>query len=78
MATLATQKLSVKIGNVAICADLDLEVAPGQCWGLLGRNGAGKTTLLHTLAGLRAPLAGKVILGNRALSELPRRKVPNS
>lgn len=75
MATLTTHKLAVEIGSIAICADLDLTLAPGQCWGLLGRNGAGKTTLLHTLAGLRKPLAGEVMLDDRVLGELRRRTV---
>lgn len=54
---------------------LDLAVLPGQCWGLIGPNGAGKTTLLHTLAGLRAPRSGEVILDGRPLRTLSRRRV---
>jgi iron complex transport system ATP-binding protein len=54
---------------------LDFPVLPGQCWGLLGPNGAGKTTLLHTLAGLRAPRAGRVLLDGEALRDVPRRRI---
>ena len=39
---------------------LNLEVRPGQLICLLGPNGAGKSTLLRTLAGLHAPLEGRV------------------
>ncbi|MBS1665564.1 MAG: ABC transporter ATP-binding protein [Bacteroidetes bacterium] len=39
---------------------LELEVWPGQLVCLLGPNGAGKSTLLKTLAGLHAPLKGRV------------------
>ncbi|HYE79924.1 MAG TPA: ATP-binding cassette domain-containing protein, partial [bacterium] len=41
---------------------LDLELAPGTCYGLLGRNGAGKTTLLRLLLGLLHPDAGDALL----------------
>ncbi|TDB05184.1 ABC transporter ATP-binding protein [Halomonas marinisediminis] len=54
---------------------LDLRVEPGQVWGVLGPNGAGKTTLLHTLAGLRPPRAGEVLLGKAPLASLRRREV---
>ena len=32
--------------------NLDLEISPGNVYGLLGKNGAGKTTLLKLIAGL--------------------------
>jgi iron complex transport system ATP-binding protein len=54
---------------------LDFPVLPGQCWGLLGPNGAGKTTLLHTLAGLRRPRAGRVLLDDEPLQAMPRRRI---
>ena len=54
---------------------LSLGVEPGQVWGVLGPNGAGKTTLLHTLAGLRAPRTGQVLLDGQPLATLGRRQV---
>jgi lipooligosaccharide transport system ATP-binding protein len=39
---------------------LDLEVAPGLCFGLLGPNGAGKTTALRMLYGVTRPSTGAV------------------
>lgn len=39
---------------------LDLAVPPGEVVVLIGPNGAGKTTLLKTIAGLLAPLEGRV------------------
>ena len=39
---------------------VDLEVAPGECIGVIGRNGSGKSTLLQMLAGVTAPTEGRV------------------
>ncbi len=41
---------------------VDLKVARGEIYGLLGRNGAGKTTLLKIMAGVCLPTAGEVDL----------------
>lgn len=57
-------------GRVLVDA-LDVHIAAGQCWCVVGRNGAGKSTLLNTLAGLREPDRGSVNLNERALSEWP-------
>lgn len=75
MTTLEARQLDVTIGSVRVCSRLDLRLAPGQCWGLLGRNGAGKTTLLHTLAGLRDPHGGEVLLDDHPLRTMARRSV---
>ncbi len=71
---LETKNLDLGIGPVEICSGLEITLATGQCWGLLGRNGAGKTTLLHTLAGLHPPRAGSIRIGGRSLSTLERRQ----
>jgi iron complex transport system ATP-binding protein len=75
MVLLATKRLSISIAGKDVCRDLDLEVRPGEAWAILGMNGVGKTTLLHTLAGLRAPASGEVLLGGRPLHSLPRKIV---
>ena len=72
---LATRALSVSIGGKQVCRNLDLELKAGQCVGILGQNGVGKTTLLHTLAGLRAPDAGAVVLRGAPLPQWSRRRI---
>jgi branched-chain amino acid transport system ATP-binding protein len=46
-----------------VVRNLDLSLEAGTVLALLGPNGAGKTTLLLTIAGLQAPLAGRIVLG---------------
>jgi lipooligosaccharide transport system ATP-binding protein len=46
-------------GNEVV-AGIDLDLAPGVCFGLLGPNGAGKTTTLRLCLGLTEPDAGKI------------------
>ena len=70
---LACDHLDVRIADIQVANGLELEIKPGQFWGLLGPNGIGKTTLLKCLAGLDQPLAGRVLLESRDINELPRK-----
>ncbi len=72
---LETHALTVTVGRVLVCQQLNLALTTGQCWGLLGGNGVGKTTLLHTLAGLRVPYAGTVWLEGQPLDKQNRRTI---
>lgn len=62
MSLLEARQLRVTIGDKAIIDRLDLSLAAGERLAILGRNGAGKSTLLSTLAGLRKPAGGAVLL----------------
>ncbi len=68
---LKTDSLDVVAGGKKLVSGLELTVTSGQCWFVYGRNGAGKTTLLQTLAGLRVPDGGSVLLDGRMLSAWP-------
>lgn len=75
MTSLVCQSLSVSIAGKDVCSALDLTLAPGQFWGLLGPNGIGKTTLLKCMAGLSSPESGLVLLENQPIDNLPRRAI---
>lgn len=72
---LTTHGLGVRIGATTVCSALDLAIAPGTCWGVLGRSGVGKTTFLHTLAGLRDPDSGEVRWRGTPLTQWSRREL---
>lgn len=50
--------------------DLTFEVAPGECFIVIGPNGSGKTTLLKALAGLLPVSDGRIHLGERRLDRI--------
>jgi len=72
---LACEALTVAAGPRLLVRDLTLALAPGEFLAVLGRNGCGKSLTLHTLAGLIAPRAGRVLLDGRDIRSLPRRQV---
>jgi ribose transport system ATP-binding protein len=50
-----------RFGAVRALEGVDLDIAAGECVGLVGHNGAGKSTLMHILAGTGAPSRGQVL-----------------
>jgi ABC-2 type transport system ATP-binding protein len=54
--------------------DLNLQVAPGEVYGLLGPNGSGKSTTLKIILGLIAPSRGKVTIFGRDNSSVAIRR----
>ena len=71
---LAVENLTISIAGKTLCRNWQLALSPGEIWGILGGNGAGKTTLLQTLAGLRAPDQGTVLLKDTPLGQLKHRQ----
>lgn len=54
------QGLSVTYPGKKVLSQLDLQIAPGSIYALLGGNGAGKSTTLSVLLGFTRPDAGTV------------------
>src|SRR2546423_250937 len=53
------RKLTKRSGGLAAVDRLDLDIRPGETFGLLGQNGAGKTTTILMLLGLTEPTSGE-------------------
>jgi len=59
-------------GKVAALKSLDLEVAEGEFFVIVGASGSGKTTLLRCVAGLESPDHGEIrIAGKTVYSDAP-------
>jgi molybdopterin-binding protein len=52
--------VSKAYGGIKALDSVSLDVAEGECLGVIGQSGAGKTTLLRILAGLEEPTSGTV------------------
>lgn len=71
MTALLANRLTVKRGGATLLDGLSLSLGPVGSVAVIGPNGAGKSTLLKVLAGIEAPSAGTVLLGDRDLAALP-------
>ena len=70
---LETRGLTVIAGQRRLVENLDLALYPGEALAVLGPNGVGKSLTLQTLAGLRKPAAGEVLVEGKPLAGWPRR-----
>ncbi|RMU90350.1 Spermidine/putrescine ABC transporter ATP-binding subunit [Pseudomonas coronafaciens pv. coronafaciens] len=61
-------------GEALIVKDLNLDIRKGEFLTLLGPSGSGKTTSLMMLAGFETPTAGEILLGGRAINNVPPHK----
>ncbi len=60
MPTLTLNDLTVRRGANPVVEGLSATIEPGSIFWVVGPNGAGKTSLLRVVAGIDAPVAGRV------------------
>ena len=65
--------IDVGVASRTLVRGLDLQLGGGSMLAVLGPNGSGKSLSLHTLAGLRSPKAGALLISGRPLADWPRR-----
>jgi len=63
--------LTKRFGTVTAVDKVDLDVAPGELFALLGGSGCGKTTLLRLLAGFETPDAGRIFIDGQDMTGVP-------
>ncbi len=68
MNAIETHALTRRFGDVTAVDGLDLAVAQGELFALLGVNGAGKTTTIRMLCGLLPPTSGDALLMGHSIT----------
>jgi branched-chain amino acid transport system ATP-binding protein len=63
--------LSKNFGGFTALSGVDLQVAAGERFGLIGPNGSGKTTLINCVSGLLRNDAGSIVFNGEEISRLP-------
>jgi multiple sugar transport system ATP-binding protein len=73
MSDLVVTGLSKSYGAVAALRGINLSVAAGEFFVVLGPSAAGKTTLLRSIAGLERCEAGRIVFASQDLTDRPVR-----
>src|SRR5512136_300013 len=73
MAGIRFQSICKVFGKTIAANDVSLEINDGEFMVLLGPSGCGKTTLLRCLAGLEQVDGGRVLIGDRDVTDLAPR-----
>ena len=62
MEVLKVEHLSQSFGGLTVIEDISFSLGSAEKVALIGPNGAGKTTLLNVLSGFITPVAGRIYL----------------
>lgn len=73
MPVLAAESLYIRVASRNLLEDGHLQLEAGECVALVGPSGTGKTSLLSTIAGITAPLSGRITVEGTDLTTLVER-----
>ena len=65
------EKLTKRFDEIVAVDAIDLAIPRGSFFALLGPSGCGKTTTLRMIGGFEEPSSGRILLGDRDVSQLP-------
>ena len=68
------ESVSKAFGSFAALTDVTVDIPSGRLTALLGPSGGGKSTLLRIIAGLEQPDAGRVLVDDRDVTDIPVRR----
>ena len=72
---ISLEQIDITIPGSILVQNLTASFKDNEFIAILGRNGTGKSLTLHTIAGLRDPKKGKIVLGKDNLKNLNRREI---
>ncbi len=78
MVSVTFDRLSVRLGQRAVVAQVSATLAPGSLVGIIGPNGAGKSTLVRAMLGLVPLSEGSALIDGQPVTSIGRRAVARS
>lgn len=72
--SIGIERVVKKFGAFTALKEVSLDVRPGELFFLLGPSGCGKTTLLRCVAGFHRPESGRILIGERDVTDVPPHK----
>lgn len=72
---LRAEDIDFSYGRLQVLFGVSVELYDGEALALLGTNGAGKSTLLRVIAGLEHPDAGRVLLADDDITDVPAERL---
>ena len=68
---LAVSGVDLRFGGIQALRAVSFVAAPGQITAIIGPNGAGKTSVFNTISGFYRPAAGRILLGQEDITQVP-------
>jgi len=67
------KNISINLGDFSL-RDVNLEIAAGEFFSILGPTGTGKTVILEMIAGMYQPESGKILIQDKDAENIPPEK----
>lgn len=74
MDKLVITNLSKVFDGFAAVKNVSLEINQGELYSFLGPSGCGKTTMLRMIAGFEMPTKGRILIGDKDITQIPSYK----
>jgi len=68
---LSVDGVDLRFGGIHALRGVSFSAPPGQITAIIGPNGAGKTSVFNTISGFYKPAAGRIVLGDADITQVP-------